>query len=152
MADDGWKESDSDQYFPGKGVELDSVFLFLQAILDGPAGVDWEANCVPVTLIMAGAVISGDLVTEQQYFRELSALLEKGVAKSGVHVANVMKYTVEQFRVDAKEAMNTKSEPPSEFCHVRNASVMSARAPGEQGLLLRIRLDAIQGFAFGRLS
>jgi len=107
---------------------------------------------VGITLSIGGGLVSGILISHQQYFEELAADFSKPFeAFDGPEAAHVKSLLL---GFVSPEAAPGEKEPARQFLHLRDARLYSAggEAIPTKGALWRGKISAVDGFSMGGLS
>ena len=136
------KNQDSVQLEKNQLPELDG-FLYALATTVVENGFSFG-----ITLNVKGTIISGDLITSNQYFKEISK--ETADVENGKLLGEVLS----QINRIVEEATTEQQERSSKFIHLKNARFFSASnsIPSNKGIYWRGRLSEIDGFTLGLLS
>jgi hypothetical protein len=106
-----------------------------------------------VTFVAGGTVITGDLISAQEYFERYGQMWRQ-VLNSAPDVAK--KIGDDWTALGARHTEQATGNPtgPYNFAHLRNARVLMASGlyPTSTGLLWRGRISQITGFSIGVLS
>jgi hypothetical protein len=113
--------------------------------------VNWGRVSLPVTFSVGGLLITGELVSGQQYFDSFAEDFKIG--------ADIDSEEAETARVRFSEILrrfgtlypskHTEGEP---FLHLRNARIIQTGIAQPSGVWWRGRLDAVDGFILGTLT
>lgn len=124
----------------------------------------------PLTLIVDGSIISGNLVSFEDYLRELADAVEKADAPEGVAVALARPYREDAEREKARREEirahldRLKSDPAAvndsdpiddslpSFIHFNNARLITGPVASSQLGLWRSRLTHVSGWRLGTIS
>lgn len=121
------------------GVMKDSILeFFVQAANKHDFSLD-------ITLNIKGAVVTGTIISAQEYFDRLSRLLE-----DGDEVAQVLSEQLE----DAGEAAHAQDNAEAYFIHMKDTKVYcgdSKPTPSKGEILWRGKLSEIDGFFLGKI-
>jgi hypothetical protein len=103
-----------------------------------------------ITVVVGGALISGALIGEGQYFSMIVESFSKGAA-GDPRLANAAAYFVERDRLGGQDAAEGDYEPS--FLHLRNVEVARERGPIKtRDFMVRVPFSEVQGFGLGTLS
>ncbi|KMY55839.1 gas vesicle protein GvpU [Bacillus sp. FJAT-27231] len=123
----------------GSGVMKDSILeFFVQAANKHDFSLD-------ITLNIKGAVVTGTIISAQEYFDRLSRLFE-----DGDEVAQMLSEQLE----DAGEAAHAQDNAEAYFIHMKDTKVYcgdSKPTPSKGEILWRGKLSEIDGFFLGKI-
>lgn len=105
----------------------------------------------PVTLTIGGSVLSGKLISGEQYFRNYGSTFT-----STIKDLDLRKNLTEKFESYAVEYANDtaeKSERPLRFIHLKDAKWhhLSGTMPNGDGVLWRGKISCVDGFFLGNI-
>lgn len=138
-------------------------------LVPGSADADWFLRMVvkivteidigiPITCSVGGLLVSGELVSGQQYFEDFGKDLTKGFINSGIDIGNGIAEVLKKmgdsvYKNTSKEEETEPSEPS--YIHLKNVKFFHPAGqpiPSNQGSWWRGRLQAVDGFVLGSLS
>ena len=124
--------------------EVLNLFVHIVSAITAP-----DSPGIPITVVVGGAVISGRLIGEQSYFGRLAVTLGVAEISPDTHLPELLDSWTEL----AKDQLANERPFEPRFLHLENAIPVAAAAPivAEEGLLMRIRLSDVQGFALAEL-
>lgn len=118
--------------------------------------IDDDGSVIPLTLIIGGAVVTGDLVAMDAYLRGVA---EEGAKTLGLKDSNAIarfKKFASAGAVDEEpRGKSSEDEPPPNYVHLRNAQIFlggNTVIPTRGGVYWRGRLAAVDGFVLGRAT
>lgn len=110
---------------------------------------------VPVTLFVAGAVVTGVLTSGKVYFDRFADRFAAGWPEEGRAELRASMATPGDVYPRLEPGEKSPRKMPAQFIHLRDARVVTAQGhlptTGE-GLLWRGRLAAVGGYSLGQLS
>lgn len=119
---------------------------------------DWAKTglCMPVTLNVKGVIVTGNVITFEQYLEGVVNQLDE----PGNGLANVISGALGDLRgqmfPECSEVADEFSNlnKPYEYIHLRDARMISGNIfiPTQPGFYWRGRLDQVDAFSFGSLS
>lgn len=140
------------------------------SIFDQPQGTDWFLAYLirfaddyqieqGISLIIGGTFISGTLISGRRYFEELGKQIASanvtGTSEGGV-LAETLATAYSQWKeIYPDPASEDKTLQPKTYIHLKNARVFAPNAapmPSGAGMVLRLKLDAVDGFTLGEFS
>jgi hypothetical protein len=138
---------------------IDPELAALVASVDAAGANDDLTMALPLTLLVGGTVLSGFLVSSREWWAELATQLRQSLLREpDPHAMG----RAAQFRdqlAASFEAAGTRTDEPTngpKHVHLRMARTFEAGgvvpAVPEQTLLLRVRIDQVQGWSFGSLE
>jgi hypothetical protein len=110
---------------------------------------------VPITLFVAGAVLSGVLTSGKVYFDLFAERFAAGWPGEGQAQIRASMASPGAVYPRLKPGEKSQRKQPAQFIHLRDARVISGQRHYPQtpdGLLWRGRLAAVGGYSLGRLS
>ena len=110
---------------------------------------------VPITLFVAGAVLSGVLTSGKVYFDLFADRFAAGWPEEGQAAIRASMASPGAVYPLLKPGEKSQRKQPAQFIHLRDARVISGQRHYPQtpdGLLWRGRLAAVGGYSLGRLS
>ncbi len=100
-----------------------------------------------VSLLVGGTWVTGVAISGQQWFRELA----EGVRRSGSsEAAELFAGAVRELGDSIYGPVSDQSLPIG-FIHLNGARALAGGAPVEEGRLVRLRLDRVDGWLLGEL-
>ncbi|MFL6283860.1 MAG: gas vesicle accessory protein GvpU [Pyrinomonadaceae bacterium] len=109
------------------------------------AGEELNDPLISITLNVGGILISGDVISEEEYLKEF--------------MNGVLSRSLKNFlgtNKELKDKLENVDKPKKRFIHLKNAKFLIPGAPpvpaGKEGALWRGRLESIDGFFYGRLD
>jgi hypothetical protein len=107
---------------------------------------------IGVTLVVAGAVITGTLIGFREYFREYGKQWAK--ALGGGENARFAEERWSKVGEDDLAALEHAATPRFSYVHLKNARFVTGTmlVPTKGGMLWRGRLSEVSGFSFGGLT
>lgn len=116
-----------------------------------------SGGSIPVTLIVGGVVISGQMIGGAEYFRLFGNDFAEGLlagsavdAETTEGIAATYSRTGESIYADADDEFR----PPPSFIHLKNARIVHAQGmiPTNRGILWRGRIEMVGGWSLGALE
>jgi hypothetical protein len=109
---------------------------------------------VGITLVVGGAVLSGTLGGPRKWWEDQvklahGAIPGGGKAKAADMAAELIDAYVAETRQEILE--NTEAASETEYLHLRNVTVVTptGRMPLSGGVMIRLQIEAVQGWSFG---
>ncbi len=143
-------------------MDTDFFLGFLTSLAEGEDGFN-----VPITLNVGGVIVSGELISEDEYFAGLSQLFtdhEGEVPEGATTWKEVFRSLPSLFDSFAMEQLDDGADPQETqemreslrepYVHLRNTQVWTAeeRFFGFEGAFWRGKLSSIDGFWFGQAA
>jgi hypothetical protein len=112
-----------------------------------------ESTSIPLTIIVGGAVITGECIGEPAYWKSYGVRIASAASykDKGQHDEVVAVYSRKGY--EAVNERRRQSQLPR-FIHFSDAKLVTGAivAPQGEGLLLRVQLDEVQAWSWGRLE
>ena len=120
------------------------VQWFAKFVNSGQVGVS-----IPVTFTIGGSLVSGHLISEADYFEQLSSdfsgALPEAAREAGKELIKALQPTL---------AVDEDDQPACQFVHLKKAQVFngSSNPIPSGGTLWRGKISSVEGFSLGSLS
>jgi hypothetical protein len=132
------------------------VDSFLQPLV---SIVNDEAASIPVTLIVGGLLISGDMIGGKAYFDEFARQFKDGFRNISSETASTIEEAFKRlgdvYDPILKEPQGSAVISKPHLIHLKGVQIYQSGAslpPVEKVVLWRGRLEAVDGFALGKFS
>lgn len=117
-----------------------------------------DANSIPLTLLVKGAVVTGELIGPREFYRRYAediSGLHEGVTDGMLNLRNMYldwgKESAEKIEQEYPKDLHDPSRRAAQWLHLKSASIMApgGAIPTTGGFLLRIRMASVDAVAIG---